>query len=78
MAVWVLADSMGLAAADGRWLGIDHISSRIQASRLVTEQAVEKLLVKKMLIESYNAINGSSFRLSPRGRDYAIEQGIVK
>lgn len=67
-----------LAAADGRWLGIEHISSRIQASRLVTEQAVERLLVKKMLLESHNYIHGSSFRLSPEGRDYAIEQAIVK
>jgi len=43
-----------LAAADGRWLGIEHISSRIQASRLVTEQAVERLLGRKMLFESLN------------------------
>ena len=67
-----------LAAADGRWLGIEHISSRIQASRLVTEQAVERLLVRKILLESHNYIHGSSFRLSPEGRDYAIEQAIVK
>lgn len=67
-----------LAAADGRWLGIEHISSRIQASRLVTEQAVERLLVRKLLLESHNYIHGSSFRLSPEGRDYAIERGIVK
>ena len=67
-----------LAAADGGWLGIEHISSRIQASRLVTEQAVERLLVRKLLLESHNYIHGSSFRLSPEGRDYAIEQGTVK
>jgi hypothetical protein len=62
----------------GRWLGIEHISSRIQASRLVTEQAVERLLGRKMLFESLNYIHGSTYRLSPEGRDYAIEQGMVK
>ena len=67
-----------LAAADGRWLGIEHISSRIQASRLVTEQAVERLLGRKMLFESLNYIHGSTYRLSPEGRDFAIEQGMVK
>ena len=67
-----------LAAADGRSLGIEHISSRIKRSRLVTEQALEKLLLRKMLFESLNYIHGSSYRLSPEGRDYVIEQGIVK
>ena len=67
-----------LAAADGRSLDIGQISSRIKKPHLVTEQVLEKLLLRKMLFESLNYIHGSSYRLSPEGRDYVIEQGIVK
>lgn len=67
-----------LAAADGRWLRVEQISSRSQASRIVMEQAIEKLLMKKMLLESHNYLHGASYGLSPDGRDYAIEQGYVK
>lgn len=67
-----------LAAADGRSLDIGQISSRIKKPHLVTEQVLEKLLSRKMLFESLNYIHGSSYRLSPEGRDYVIEQGIVK
>lgn len=67
-----------LAAADGQWLGIEHISSRIQAPRLLTEQTIERLLARELLLQSMNYIHGSSFRLSPLGRDYAIDQGYVK
>jgi len=44
---------------------------------MVTEQAVEWLLVKKMLLDSLNYIHGSSFRLSTEGCD-ALEEAIVK
>ena len=67
-----------LAAADGRSLDTGQISSRIKKPHLVTEQVLEKLLLRKMLFESLNYIHGSSYRLSPEGRDYVIEQGIVK
>jgi hypothetical protein len=67
-----------LSAADGRMLGIEHISSRIHASRLMTEQALERLATRKLLLESINYIHGASFRLSPIGRDFAIDKGFVK
>lgn len=67
-----------LAAVDGRWIGIDHISSQLMMSRLVTEQALERVLKKALIFESKNYIHGSTFRLSPEGRDYAIEQGFAK
>lgn len=73
-----LAVMRALAAADGQWLGIEHISSRIQAPRLLTEQTLERLLARELLLQSMNYIHGSSFRLSPLGRDYAIDQGYVK
>lgn len=73
-----LAVMGALAAADGQWLGIEHISSRIQAPRLLTEQTLERLLARELLLQSMNYIHGSSFRLSPLGRDYAIDQGYVK
>lgn len=67
-----------LVAADGQWLRVDHIAPRIQASRLLTEQVLERLLNRKLILEASNYIHGSSFRLSPEGRDYAINQGYVK
>jgi hypothetical protein len=67
-----------LAAADGKWLRIEHVSSRIEASHLLTEQILEKLLSKELIFESLNYISGSTYRLSSLGRDYAIEQGLVK
>ena len=73
-----LAIIRSLAAADGRWLGIEHIASRIQKPRLLSEQALERLLTIGLLLQSTNYIHGSSFRLSPTGRDYAIDQGFVK
>ena len=73
-----LAVMRALPAADGQWLGIEHISSRIQASRLLTEHTLERLLARELLLQSMNYIHGSSYRLSPVGRDYAIVQGYVK
>ncbi len=73
-----LAVMRALAAADGQWLGIERISLRIQAPRLLTEQTLERLLARELLLQSMNYIHGSSFRLSPLGRDYAIDQGYVK
>jgi len=73
-----LAVIRALAAADGQWLGIERISSRIQEPRLLTEQTLERLLVRELLLQSMNYIHGSSFCLSPLGRDYAIDQGYVK
>lgn len=67
-----------LAAADGRWAGIEEIASVAQLSRLLTEQALEKLFAKGFLRDRHNYLDGTSFRLSSAGRDYAIEQGFVR
>jgi hypothetical protein len=67
-----------LAAVDGRWIGIEHISSQLMKSKLVTEQTLERALNNGLIFESKNYIHGSTFRLSPQGRDYAIDQGFAK
>lgn len=67
-----------LATADGQWAKLDEIAADIRLSRLVTEQALEKLFKKGFLRDSHNYLHGTSFRLSSEGRDYAIEQGLVR
>lgn len=67
-----------LAAADGQWARLGDIASDIQLSQLVTEQVLEKLFERGFLRDSHNYLHGTSFRLSSTGRDYAIEQGLVR
>ncbi|MFN7863378.1 MAG: hypothetical protein ACK5N7_08680, partial [Curvibacter sp.] len=66
-----------LAAADGQWAKLDEIAAAILLSRLLTEQALEKLFEKGFLLDRHNYLHGTSFRLSSEGRNYAIEQGLV-
>ena len=67
-----------LAAADGRWVNLNEIAVDIRLSRLLTEQSLENLFAKGFLRDSHNYLHGTSFRLSSEGRDYAIEQGLVR
>lgn len=67
-----------LAAVDGQWIGLSDIASQIRLSQLLTEQALEKLFARGFLRDSHNYLHGTSFRLSSEGRDYAIEQGLVR
>lgn len=67
-----------LAAADGQWAKLNEIAADIRLSRLLTEQALEKLFEKGFIRDSHNYLHGTSFRLSSEGRDYAIEQGLVR
>jgi hypothetical protein len=65
------------ASEDERWLGLEHIWPEVNLSRLVAEQALERLNKRGFLLESANYLHGSTFRLSSSGRDYAIDQGFV-
>lgn len=67
-----------LAAADGRWAKLSDIAADIRLSRLITEQALEKLFARGFLRDSHNTLHGTSFRLSSEGRDYAIEKGLIQ
>ena len=66
-----------LAAADGQWMELDEIATSLRLSHLVTEQAVERLFGLNFLIDSLSYVRGRSFRLSSKGRDYAIEHNYV-
>jgi hypothetical protein len=66
-----------LAQADGAWLSLDDLAAATRTSRLMIEQAVERLLVARLLLDRHNYIYGTSFRLSSTGRDLAIRQGHV-
>jgi hypothetical protein len=66
-----------LAAADGRWMSLFEISRQLNLSNLMTEQALESLLGKCLIADSHSYIDGTSFRLSSQGRDYAITNGYV-
>ncbi len=66
-----------LASANGGPLYIEAISRKIEQNQLRTEQTLD-LLVKKGLVEaSLNFIHGTSYYLSYRGRDIAIELGYA-
>ena len=67
-----------LAAADGKWAGVEDVSYGLGLSQLIAEQALEKLLSRGFLSESHNYVHGTTLRLSSSGRDFAIEQGYVK
>lgn len=66
-----------LARADGQWLGMEQIAEQMQKSRLVTEQTLEQLLRKNLIIDRQNYIYGPTFRLSSFGRDYSIQEGFA-
>ena len=65
-----------LAEADGNWLSIDDLAREVVTSRLIIEQAVEKLYANDVVLRAHN-LDGPIFRLSPDGRDFAISQGYV-
>lgn len=66
---------MFLAAADGRLQQTFKIAEITKKSILETEQSLEKLLNKDFLEQTLVYGTGMGYRLSPRGRDYAIENG---
>ncbi|PLX95656.1 MAG: hypothetical protein C0620_03890 [Desulfuromonas sp.] len=66
-----------LACVDGAWLQKDDISRRLDKPCLLIEQALENLLESEFIIDSYNYIDGTSFRLSSHGRDAAINWGFI-
>lgn len=66
-----------LARADGQWLGMEQIAAQMQKSMLVTEQTLEQLLRKNLIVDRKNYIYGPTFRLSSFGRDYSIQEGFA-
>jgi len=65
-----------LTRADGQWLEIERIASELHVSRLVTERALEQLFARGYLLDNHNVLHGTMFRLSPTGRDYALDRGL--
>lgn len=66
-----------LAGGDGAWITLHAIAGHLSTSNLMVEQALEKLHINDMIRDTYNYIDGTSYRLSSKGRDYAISQGYV-
>ena len=66
-----------LVRADGGLLSLDQISGELKAKRLVIEQAIDILDARGFLEDNLNTRLGRRFRLSPRGRDFAIQTGLV-
>lgn len=67
-----------LAEVDGRWLGIVNIADHLHFSNLIVEQSIDGLMSKDMLYDKINLMEGTKFRLSTAGRDYAINKGYVR
>ena len=66
-----------LVKADGKYLGKSEIASSIEATVLLTEQALESLNRRKMLMSTGHYMGYPIFRLSPKGVDYAVEIGLI-
>lgn len=66
-----------LAGGDGAWLALHEIAGHLSTSNLMVEQALEKLHINNMIRDTHNSMYGTSYRLSSKGRDYAIRQGYV-
>jgi len=54
-----------------------ELARRASLPNLITEQAIERLLNRKLLAQTVNYTYGRVYRLSPTGRDYAIAEGFV-
>lgn len=65
------------ANGDGRWFLIEDLVEETRLRALLIEQGLDGLLQKKFLLQSHNYVDGTSCRLSPKGRDYAIGKGYV-
>lgn len=66
-----------LAGADGKSMTLAELARRASLPNLITEQAIERLLNRKLLAQTVNYTYGRVYRLSPTGRDYAIAEGFV-
>lgn len=66
-----------LAGGDGAWIALHEIAGHLSTSKLMVDQALEKLHINDMIRDTHNRIHGTSYRLSSKGRDYAISQGYV-
>ncbi len=66
-----------LAGGDGAWIALHEIAGHLSTSNLMVDQALEKLHINDMIRDTHNYIHGTSYRLSSKGRDYAISQGYV-
>jgi len=72
-----LAVVKALVQADGALMQLDSISRQTHSARLLVEQAMDNLLKQGFLDVSHSILNGTSVRLSAKGRDFAIKRGLV-
>lgn len=66
-----------LVGGDGSWIALHEIAGHLSTSNLMVEQALEKLYINDMILKANHYMVGTTFRLSSKGRDYAIDQGYV-
>lgn len=66
-----------LVKADGKYLGKSEIASLVDSSILLTEQALESLHRRRMLMSTGHYMGYQIYRLSSTGVDYAVETGLI-
>ena len=66
-----------LVRGDGKYLSRSEIAQSIRSSVLLTEQAMDSLDRRNMLMTTGHYMGYTIYRLSPQGRDYAIENGLA-
>lgn len=66
-----------LIQADGKWADWDHLHWGTGLPNLIVEQSLDALLQRELVIQRRDVLHGQLFRLSSKGRDYAIGSGLV-
>lgn len=66
-----------LIQADGKWADWDHLHYGTGLPNLIIEQSLDALLQRNLVIQRSDVLHGQLFRLSSKGRDYAIGSGLV-
>lgn len=66
-----------LARADGEWMRLESIASKLNLPNLLVEQALERLLARGLIRHQNHVLEGPLFRLSSTGRDLAIDENFI-
>ena len=67
-----------LGEADGRLVHFEDAASRLMASNLMLQKACEALSIRGYIETNNHIVRGLHIALTREGRDFVIEQGIVR
>lgn len=68
---------VAFARADGKSFHLRDLAIRVRTNKLRTEQALNSLVKKELIEESYNYVHGTFFFLTEFGKGFVIEQNLA-